>query len=145
MITMDISNRKAIDLLVNEFWRLGFFTISRRFGTYLPEPETVGTFTVDVIGRLKEKYAIGIMLSKEDVFNSNLLEKLIYLATRKTRNSNKHITLIVGVPSIYFKQVKELLSSIEEPIKKNIKLTRIEDTHLDEQKVTRHSLQVFFS
>jgi hypothetical protein len=145
MITMDISNRKAIDLLVNEFWRLGFFTISRRFGTYLPEPETVGTFTVDVIGRLKEKYAIGIMLSKEDVFNSNLLEKLIYLATRKTRNSNKHITLIVGVPSIYFKQVKELLSSIEEPIKKNIKLTRIEDTHLDEQKVTRHSQQVFFS
>jgi hypothetical protein len=145
MITMDMSERKAIDLLVNEFWRLGFFTISRRFGTYLPEPETVGTFKVDVIGRLKEKYAIGIMLSKEDVFNSNLLEKLIYLASRKTRSSNKPITLIVGVPSFYFKQVKELLTSIEDPIRKNIKLTRIEDTHLDEQKVTSHSHQIFFS
>jgi len=145
MITMEISERKAIDLLVNEFWRLGFFTISRRFGTYLPEPETVGTFKVDVIGRLKEKYAIGIMLSKEDIFNSNLLEKLIYLATRKTRSTNKPITLIVGVPAIYFKQVKELLSSIEEPIRKNIKLTRIEDSHFDEQKVTRHSQQIFFS
>lgn len=145
MITMDISERKAVDLLVNEFWRLGFFTISRRFGTYLPEPEAIGTFKVDVIGRLKEKYAIGIMLHKEDIYNSNLLEKLIYLATRKTRGSNKPITLIVGVPSVYFKQVRELLLNIEEPIRKNIKLTRIEDTHLDDQKVTRHSRQIFFS
>jgi len=60
---MDMSERKTIDLLVNEFWRLGFFTVSRRLGTYLPEPENIGKFRVDVIGRQKEKYAIGITLN----------------------------------------------------------------------------------
>ena len=63
-LKMNISERKAIDILVSEFWRLGFFTVSRRFGTYLPEPENIGRFKVDAIGRLKEKYAIGITLMK---------------------------------------------------------------------------------
>ena len=83
---MNISEKKAIDLLVNEFWRLGFFTLSRRLGTYLPEPENIGKFQVDVVGRQKEKYAIGIMLSKEDIYKSDLLEKINYLASRRSRS-----------------------------------------------------------
>jgi hypothetical protein len=62
---MNISERKAIDLLVSEFWRLGFFTVSRRLGTYLPEPEEIGKCRC--IGRQKEKYAIGITLNKDDI------------------------------------------------------------------------------
>ena len=142
---MDISERKAVDLLVNEFWRLGFFTISRRFGTYLPEPEIVGGFKVDVIGRLKEKYAIGIILCKEDVFNSNLLEKLIYLATRKSRSSNKPITLFIGVPSIYLKHIKELLLNIDESVRKNIRVSRIEENHINNHADANQSQQMIFS
>ena len=111
---MNISEKKAIDLLVNEFWRLGFFTLSRRLGTYLPEPENIGKFQVDVIGRQKEKYAIGIMLSKEDIYKSDLLEKINYLASRRSRSSGKSITLFIGLDDIYFKRVKELLLNIDE-------------------------------
>jgi len=142
---MNISERKAIDLLVNEFWRLGFLTVSRRLGTYLPEPEEIGKFKVDVIGRLREKYAIGITLDKEDIFTSNLIEKINYLASRKTRFSDKPILLLIGVPDIYFKQVKELLLSVDEKVKRNIKLTRISEENFENRRSIRYTQQMIFS
>jgi len=142
---MNISEKKAIDLLVNEFWRLGFFTVSRRLGTYLPEPEDIGKFKVDVIGRQKDKYAIGITLNKEDIFNSALIEKINYLASRKTRTSDKPILLLIGVPDIYFKQVKELLLSVDENVKRNIKLTRILEEDFESRRSNRQTQQMIFS
>jgi len=144
-LVMTISERKSIDLLVNEFWRLGFFTLSRRFGTYLPEPENIGRFKVDVIGRQKEKYAIGITLSKEDIFSSDLIEKINYLASRKTRSSEKPIMLLIGVPDIYFKQVKEILLNVDEKFRKNIKLTRIVEESVKSPRDNRQTQQVIFS
>jgi hypothetical protein len=142
---MDISERKAIDLLVNEFWRLGYFTVSRRLGTYLPEPGEIGKFKVDVIGRQKEKYAIGITLDKEDVFNPDLIEKINYLASRKTRSSDKPIMLLIGVPDIYFKQVKELLLNVDERVRRNIKLTRIVEEDFKNHRSNRYTQQMIFS
>jgi len=142
---MDISERKTIDRLVNEFWRLGFFTISRRLGTYLPEPENVGKFQVDVIGRQNEKYAIGIVLTKEQIYKSDLLEKISYLGSRKSRASGKSITLFIGVTDYYFKRVKELLLNIDEIIRRNIKLVRIEENDFEVHKATSHSHQMIFS
>ena len=144
-LIMNISERRAIDLLVNEFWRLGFFTLSRRFGTYLPEPENIGKFTVDVIGRLKEKYAVGITLIKEDIFSSDLIEKINFLASRRTKFSDKPITLFIGVPDIYFKQVKEILLNVDEKIKKNIKLIRIIENDIESKKSNMKNRQVIFS
>jgi hypothetical protein len=142
---MDISERKAIDLLVNEFWRLGYFTVSRRLGTYLPEPGEIGKFKVDVIGRQKEKYAIGITLDKEDIFNPDLIEKINYLASRKTRSSDKPIMLLIGVPDIYFKQVKELLLNVDERVRRNIKLTRIVEEDFKNHRSNRYTQQMIFS
>ena len=142
---MNISEKKAIDLLVNEFWRLGFFTLSSRLGTYLPEPENIGKFQVDVIGRQKEKYAIGIMLSKEDIYKSDLLEKINYLASRRSRSSGKSITLFIGLDDIYFKRVKELLLNIDEKIRRNIKLVRIEENNFRNHEVTNQPQQIIFS
>ena len=142
---MNISERKAIDILVSEFWRLGFFTVSRRFGTYLPEPENIGKFKVDAIGRLKEKYAIGITLCKDDIFSSDLIEKINYLASRKTKFSDKPIMLLIGVPDIYFKQVKELLSNVDEKFRKNIKLTRIIDEKIESRRKSKQTQQIIFS
>ena len=142
---MNISEKKAIDLLVNEFWRLGFFTVSRRLGTYLPEPENVGKFRVDVIGRQKEKYAIGITLGKDDIYKSDLLEKIDYLASRKLRSSGKSITLFIGVNDIYFKRVKELLLNIDEKIRRNIKLVRIEENNFSNHQRSNQPQQIIFS
>jgi len=142
---MNISERKSIDLLVSEFWRLGFFTLSRRLGTYLPEPENIGRFKVDVIGRQKEKYAIGITLSKEEIFSSDLIEKINYLASRKTRSSEKSIMLLIGVPDIYFKQVKEILLNVDEKFRKNIKLTRIVEESVKSRRDNKQIQQVIFS
>jgi len=144
-LVMNNSERKSIDLLVSEFWRLGFFTLSRRLGTYLPEPENIGRFKVDVIGRQKEKYAIGITLSKEEIFSSDLIEKVNYLASRKTRSSEKPIMLLIGVPDIYFKQVKEILLNVDEKFRKNIKLTRIVEESVKSRRDNKQIQQVIFS
>ena len=142
---MEVSERKAIDYLVSEFWRLGFFTVSRRLGTYLPEPENIGRFKVDAIGRLREKYAIGITLSKEDIFSSNLIEKINYLASRKTKFSDKPILLIIGVPETYFKQVKEILLNVDEQFRKNIKLLRIFTEEIEDRRKKKISNRAIFS
>lgn len=144
-LTMNISERKAVDMLVSEFWRLGFFTLSRRLGTYLPEPENIGLFQVDAIARQNEKYAIGINLNKEEIFNPNLIEKINYLASRKTRFSDKAILLLIGVPDIYFKQVKEILINVDEKFRKNIKLIRLFEENMETRRAKRHSQQEIFS
>lgn len=142
---MDSSERKVIDLLVNEFWRLGYFTLSRRLGTYLPEPSNIGRFSVDVIGRQREKYAIGITLTKEDVFNPNIIEKINYLASRKSKVSDKPILLLIGVPDAYFKQAKEILSHIDDNLRKNVKLTRIIEREVKSNKTSKEKPEVIFS
>ncbi len=50
---MNTSERYIVDSLVAQFWKRGYLTVSRRFGTYLPEPERVGEFNVDVVARLR--------------------------------------------------------------------------------------------
>jgi hypothetical protein len=142
---MNTSERKAIDLLVNEFWRLGYFTLSRKLGTYLPEPSNIGRFSVDVIGRQREKYAIGITLTKEDIFNPDLIEKINYLASRKSKASDKPILLLIGVPEDYFQQVKEILSHIDDNLRKNIKLKRIIERESEIGRSRKLEHRVFFS
>jgi len=142
---MNTSERKAIDLLVNEFWRLGYFTLSRKLGTYLPEPSNIGRYSVDVIGRQREKYAIGITLTKEDIFNPDLIEKINYLASRKSKASDKPILLLIGVPDAYFQQVKEILSNIDDNLRKNIKLKRIIERESEISRSKKLEHQVFFS
>ena len=144
-LAMNISERKAIDILVSEFWRLGYFTLSRRLGTYLPEPENVGRYTVDAIGRQNEKYAIGITLNKEEIFSSDLIEKINYLASRKTKFSVKPIMLIIAVPEVHYTQVREILLSIDEKFRKNIKLTRIVEENINMSRDNRHNQQAIFS
>ena len=142
---MNISERKAIDLLVNEFWRLGYFTLSRKLGTYLPEPSNIGRYSVDVIGRQREKYAIGITLTKEDIFNPDLIEKINYLASRKSKASDKPILLLIGVPEAYIQQVKEILSHIDDNLRKNIKLKRIIERESEIGRSRKLEHQIFFS
>lgn len=122
-----IDRRKEIDLLVEQFWKRGYLTLSRRYGTYLPEPSSIGGFEVDIVARQKNNYAIGLTLSHDDLNDPSLINRLRFLATRQTRNSNKKVLLFVGISKSDFSITKTLLDKIEEDIRKNIRLFIIEE------------------
>jgi len=117
--------QRKVDDLVNHFWRNGYLTLSRRFGTYLPEPANVGEYEVDAIGKLKKKYAIGVTLTEDELDNSKVYSKLEFLATRHTKYSNKKVTLFVGVPKHLFNKVKLCVSNLSSEAQKSIKVVAI--------------------
>jgi hypothetical protein len=117
--------RKSVDLLVEQFWRKGYLTVKRRFGTYLPEPNEIGGFEVDVVARQKKNYALGITLSPDDLNNSEITEKITYLATRQTSFSSSRVKLFVGVPLEFIAAAKERLKILPANITANIQLIAI--------------------
>jgi hypothetical protein len=142
---MNEEARKNIDRLVEQFWKRGYLTLSRRYGTYLPEPAKVGTFEVDIVARYKKDYAIGITLNKQDFQNINLIDKLTYLATRHTKYTNKRVKLFIGVPVNYFKQAKMLIEQLQPDIQKNIKLFQIVDDSLPSTRKNEPEPNILFS
>jgi len=142
----ELLKRKSVDLLVEQFWRKGYLTLSRKFGTYLPEPTSVGGFEVDVVARQKNKYAIGLTLNDEDLNEPNsLLNKLKYLATRQTRYGNMPVMLFIGVKEENFKKIKLIINQLDEDIKNNIKLFQITEQKNISKKRVEDIQQPLFS
>ena len=134
----ELFKRKSVDLLVEQFWRKGYLTLSRKFGTYLPEPTSVGGFEVDIVARQKNKYAIGLTLNDEDLNDHNsLLNKLKYLATRQTRYGNIPVMLFIGVKEENFKKIKLIINQFDEDIKNNIKLFQI----TEQKNISKNSVE----
>ena len=142
---LNTSERYIVDSLVNQFWKRGYLTLSRRFGTYLPEPERVGEFKVDVVARQRNKYAIGISLSKDELNSAELADKIYYLATRHTKFSNKPVILFIGVPAKYYKQAKNLLEQMNKEVRRNIKLIQIIDESISKTDIPKQKSKVLFS
>lgn len=125
---MNTDRRKDVDLLIEEFWKKGYLTLYRKYGTYLPEPSNIGGFEVDVIAKQKENFAIGINLIDQDFKNpAELKNKLAYLAQRQTSGTNKKVQLFVGVSIINFKYAKSLMDELDPETKRNVKLFQISD------------------
>lgn len=124
---IELMKRKSVDLLVEQFWKQGYLTLSRKFGTYLPEPTKIGNFDIDIVAKYKKNYAIGITLTSDDFATNDILDKINFLATRHTKFSNKKVTLFIGVPAEFFKNAKALLEMLNPEIKKNVKLFEIID------------------
>lgn len=118
----DEKNKRSIDLLIDEFWKLGYLTTSRKYGSYLPEPPKVGGYEVDAIARQNKNYAIGITLNERDFADPKLLQKISFLASRQTKKSNRKVILVAGLPQSKFKFAKELLEYLPAEAKSNIKL-----------------------
>jgi hypothetical protein len=114
--------RQSVDLLIDQFWKNGYLTISRKFGTYLPEPQRMGGFDVDIVARYKKDYAIGITLNEEDLDNPELKNKIQFLATRQTKFTNKRVLLFVGIPNDLRKKIEFIISTLDENVRKNIKI-----------------------
>ncbi|MFZ1289358.1 MAG: hypothetical protein WAR79_04680 [Melioribacteraceae bacterium] len=119
--------QRKVDDLVNHFWRNGYLTLSRKYGKYLPEPNNIGNYEVDAIGKLKKKFAIGVTLSEEELNDPKIYSKLEFLATRHTKFSNSRVTLFVGVPKELFNKVKICLTNLTTEAQKNIKVVAISD------------------
>ena len=127
---MNTLKRKTIDYLIEEFWKNGYLTISRKLGTYLPEPEQIGGFDVDIIARQGKEYAIGITLTSEDFKNSHLPDRISFLATRHTKFTQKSVPLYIGVPEENLLLAKGLIDSLSNEIKINIRLFGLVDKSL---------------
>jgi len=123
---MNTDRKRDVDLLIEEFWKKGYLTLFRKFGTYLPDPSNIGGFEVDVIAKQKDNFAIGISLSDQDFKEPTFIKnKLSYLAQRPTKGSNKKVQLFVGVSLLNLKYAKTLLEELDFETKKNIKLFQI--------------------
>lgn len=144
-MNMNIERRKDVDLLVEEFWKKGYLTVFRKYGTYLPEPSSIGGFDVDVIAKQKDNYAIGITLTDQDFKDPAFIRnKLSYLAQRQTKGSNKKVMLFVGVSALSFKYAKALIDQLDPDTKKNIRLFQItEKQDLNVRKDSRTSKVLF--
>src|ERR1035437_6303155 len=103
---LDLMKRQSVDLLIDQFWKNGYLTISRRFGSYLPEPKRMGGFDVDIVARYKKDYAIGITLNEMDIENPELKNKISFLATRKTKFTNKQVLLFIGIAHSLKKKIE---------------------------------------
>ncbi len=127
---MNSLKRKNIDFLIEQFWKNGYLTVSRKLGTYLPEPEKIGGFDVDIIAKQGKDYALGITLSEEDFRDPKLLDRISFLATRHTKFTQKPVVLYIGVPDEHLLITKGLLDSLSNEIKINIRLFNLVDKSL---------------
>lgn len=143
---MNYDRRKDVDALIEQFWKRGYLTVSRKYGTYLPEPDKVGIYDVDVVARFKDSYAIGIVLSDEDFFDLNKTQnKIIYLSTRQTKYNGKKVALFIGVSLKNFKIAKGIIENLPEEIRKNIRLIQIIDRQNIETSLRRRNNDTIFS
>ncbi len=139
---MNTMKRKNIDYLIEQFWKNGYLTVSRKLGTYLPEPEKIGGFEVDIIARQGKDYAIGITLSEDDLKDPQLLDRITYLATRRTKFTQKKVVLYIGVPEEHLLLAKGLINTLSNEIKSNIKLFSIIDKSLPSLNQSRKTRRV---
>jgi hypothetical protein len=120
-----ITPKESVDALIEQFWQNGYLTLSRKFGTYLPAPKKVGEYEIDAVARYKQKIAIGISLTEEELNDPKIISKLSFLSSRNSDNQSNKITLFVGVPAESLSKAKIIVSGLDEKIKKNIKVVPI--------------------
>jgi hypothetical protein len=142
---LELMKRRTIDLLVEQFWKRGYLTVSRKFGTYLPEPSKIGRFDVDIVAKYKNNYALGVTLTNEDIDDNLLIERLNFLATRQTKYTNKKVLLFIGVPSGLFANAKIIVEKLELEARKNIRLFPISEKSAVQRRSSREKGNVLFS
>ena len=126
----DTRYQTRVDDLITHFWKNGYLTVSRKYGKFLPEPKPIGEYEVDAVGKLKKKFAVGILLTAEELNNPKIYSKLNYLATRQTKYSNKQVTLFVGVPKVLLNKARVIVSGLEDSVKRNIKLIGVDENKI---------------
>ncbi len=127
MKTYRYREKECVDELISQFHRHGYLTLQRKYGKYLPEPNPIGNYEVDAIGKYKKKYVLGITLTDEDFESGKLQRKLTFLASRRSKYSQTKVTLFVGVPQHLLQKFNEVLRKIDESVRGNIKVVVIKE------------------
>ncbi len=135
-----LNARESIDQLIDHFWQNGYMTLRRKFGTYLDEPSPIGKYDVDAVGRFKKKYALGIVITEEELKDEKIVAKLEYLATRQTKYSNKNVVLFIGVFPENYSKVKSITESLSTEAYKNIKIVVINPNHVIREGAIREEI-----
>ncbi len=137
-----LQNRKKVELLIDEFWKQGYLTVSRKYGNYLSEPSKVGNYEVDIIARLRKQYAIGIILNQEDFADANLIEKLEFLASRQTKFTNSPVKLFIGISPNLKSALNSLLKLTNPDLRENISVALLSENEktFKRQRGTRNYL-----
>ena len=117
-----VTNQDRVDALIKSFWKDGYLTLSRRFGTFLPEPKPMGEYSVDAVGKYKKKYAVGVVVKTEEFDDPKLISKIQYLASRYDRRSNAKVTLFIGVAKDDLVKMNLILKKIDPEFRKNMKV-----------------------
>jgi len=113
---------ESVDTLIQSFWKNGYLTLSRKFGTYLPNPPLVGNYEIDAVGKQRNKFAIGLVLSNDDLNNPAIYKKIEFLASRQSKYSRKNITLFIGIPQGSENKANLIIQNLNDTLRKNIKL-----------------------
>lgn len=119
--------REKVDALIDQLWKHGYLTLSRKYGKYLPAPTPVGNYDVDAIAKYKKKIAIGITLNDDELNDANLITKLIYLTKSKPKYSSDKVTIFVAVPYNSIIKANMLIASLDEETRTKIKLVTLPD------------------
>ena len=122
------THKDRVDALINHFWKKGYLTISRKFGTFLPSPNPIGNYEIDAIAKYKKKVVMGITLTENDLDDPKIFSKLNFLATRHTKYSNRKVTLFIGVPNKYLMKAKMIITNLGEEAQANIKLVGLNNS-----------------
>jgi len=116
-----LEKREILNLLVPKLWWDGYHIMSRRFAKHLPEPDPVGIYDVDVVARRGDTFLIGLSITSSELNDSKLIEKLKFLASRKSRYTNQPIRLWLGIEQPHQAKLMSLLKTIHEDERKNVK------------------------
>lgn len=129
--------RETVDQLIDHFWQNGYMTLRRKFGTYLEEPTPIGKYNVDAVGRFKKKYALGIVITDEELKDLKITSKLEFLATRHTKYSNRNVVLFIGVFPENYSKIKSITESLSMEAYKNIKIVVINPGNVSKEGTLR--------
>ncbi|MCK6604068.1 MAG: hypothetical protein HUU43_07810 [Ignavibacteriaceae bacterium] len=129
--------KNEVDTLVLSFWDKGYSTLNRKYGNYLSDPPRIGSYDIEVLARTGEGYAIGIILSEEELVNGPDISKIRFLASRTSRKNGSPVKLFIGVPEDKVQQVRRILKLNLPGLMQNIFIIRLdeqENTLLPEKK-----------
>ena len=82
----------------------------------------MGGFEVDIVARYKKDYAIGITLDEVNIENPELKNKISFLATRKTKFTNKQVLLFIGISHNLKKKIEYITDTLDDNVRNKIKI-----------------------
>ena len=116
-----IEKKDLLGLLIPKLWLEGYHIIYRKFGKYLQAPPPVGEYEIDLVAKKGNSFAIALCLSANEIDNPALIEKIRFLASRRSRFNKQPIQLFIGIDTNNYFRLARLLQMLDNDEKKSIK------------------------